>query len=121
MATAILIDGGFFLNGIVVCRPKPTRQNRKRLALDVSSTSEAGSRQAERLYRIFFYDCPPLAKKVNPVSGLAIDFAKTPTDEISQDDVKYEVRRRVLICVLALTLRQWRTKRQVDQLILGRR
>jgi uncharacterized LabA/DUF88 family protein len=33
-----------------------------------------------RLYRVFFYDCPPLSKKVhNPVSGKAIDFSKTLT------------------------------------------
>ena len=32
----------------------------------------------EDLYRIFFYDCPPLSKKAhNPISGNAIDFSKT--------------------------------------------
>jgi uncharacterized LabA/DUF88 family protein len=32
------------------------------------------------LYRIFYYDCPPLSKKVhNPVTRRAIDFSKTPT------------------------------------------
>lgn len=32
-----------------------------------------------RLYRIFVYDCPPLTKKAhNPISGKAVDFAKTP-------------------------------------------
>lgn len=32
------------------------------------------------LYRIFFYDCPPLTKKVhNPVTKQAIDFSKTPS------------------------------------------
>jgi uncharacterized LabA/DUF88 family protein len=36
-----------------------------------------GTRQ---LYRIFFYDCPPLSKKVHyPLTGRAIDFSKTPT------------------------------------------
>ena len=32
------------------------------------------------LYRIFYYDCPPLTKKAhNPLTGKAIDFGKTPT------------------------------------------
>jgi uncharacterized LabA/DUF88 family protein len=32
------------------------------------------------LYRILFYDCPPLSKKAhNPVSGKAVDFSKTST------------------------------------------
>ena len=32
----------------------------------------------EELYRILYYDCPPLSKKAhNPVTGKAIDFAKS--------------------------------------------
>jgi len=32
------------------------------------------------LFRIFFYDCPPLAKKEHhPLTGKAVDFARTPT------------------------------------------
>ena len=32
----------------------------------------------EDLYRVFFYDCPPLSKKAhNPITGNAIDFSKT--------------------------------------------
>jgi uncharacterized LabA/DUF88 family protein len=32
------------------------------------------------LYRVFFYDCPPLQKKVHlPVSKRALDLSKTPT------------------------------------------
>ncbi len=32
-----------------------------------------------KLYRIFFYDCPPLEKKAhNPISRRPVDFAKTP-------------------------------------------
>jgi len=37
-------------------------------------------RSRESLYRIFYYDCPPLSKKVhNPISGKALDFSKTST------------------------------------------
>ena len=36
-------------------------------------------RGRRELYRIFFYDCPPISKKAhNPVSKEAIDFPKTP-------------------------------------------
>ena len=36
-------------------------------------------RPKHALYRIFYYDCPPLTKKAhNPIDGSAIDFAKTP-------------------------------------------
>lgn len=37
----------------------------------------AGGR--DNLYRIFYYDCPPLSKKAhNPITGKAVDFAKEP-------------------------------------------
>lgn len=39
-----------------------------------------GRKIRRELYRIFFYDCPPLTKKVhNPVTKKAIDLSKTPS------------------------------------------
>lgn len=36
-------------------------------------------RPKHSLYRIFYYDCPPLTKKAhNPIDRSAVDFAKTP-------------------------------------------
>lgn len=38
--------------------------------------------EGAELYRIFFYDCPPLTKKMHrPISKKAIDLAKTPEAE----------------------------------------
>lgn len=81
MKTAILIDGGFFIkryrayvkpdkayDGVLAAK---TAWNLARGHL----TSKQGSAE---LYRIFFYDCPPLAKKMhNPITGKAIDFSKS--------------------------------------------
>lgn len=37
------------------------------------------SRTRSELYRIFYYDCPPLEKKAHhPLTGKSIDFAKSP-------------------------------------------
>jgi uncharacterized LabA/DUF88 family protein len=49
------------------------------LSASGSSNGGAPRRQNRReLYRIFFYDCPPLEKKLhNPVSKRAVDFAKS--------------------------------------------
>jgi uncharacterized LabA/DUF88 family protein len=39
-------------------------------------------RSKQCLYRIFYYDCPPLGKKVhNPISGKSIDFSKTTASD----------------------------------------
>ncbi|MDD5034645.1 MAG: NYN domain-containing protein [Methylococcaceae bacterium] len=37
-------------------------------------------KQKDQLYRIYFYDCPPLKKKLHhPISNQSLDLAKTPT------------------------------------------
>lgn len=80
MPTAVLIDGGFFVR-----RYRRLRGNAipAKVAKDLHWMCLEHSRQdgtKRKLYRIFFYDCPPLSKKVhNPVSGRALDFSKTPT------------------------------------------
>ena len=82
MATAILIDGDFFLKRY---RQLRGRLSRERVARDLHSMCLAhlDQRDGRRdLYQILFYDCAPLSKKAhNPLTGRAIDFSKTPTAE----------------------------------------
>lgn len=72
---AILIDGGFFRKrfpevfGKLPASPIDLAKKLYAMALAHSKGYD--------LYRIFYYDCPPLSKKAhNPVSGKAIDFSK---------------------------------------------
>ena len=80
MATAILIDGDFFLRRY---RALNGKQSPQQVADDMHRMCLDHLKQGERrrdLYRIFFYDCPALTKKAHhPVTGKAVDFAKTPT------------------------------------------
>jgi len=81
MPTAILIDGGFFLRRYRYLRGNSPPQT---VAHDLHWMCRQHLKQErsgrKKLYRIFFYDCPPLSKKAhNPISGKAIDFSKTPT------------------------------------------
>jgi uncharacterized LabA/DUF88 family protein len=42
--------------------------------------------EPERLYRIFFYDCPPITKKLHhPITKKAVDFKKSKTALFRQD------------------------------------
>lgn len=85
MATAILIDGSFFLKRF----PQVYRRRDAGDPLIVSRTMhemacahlhERHTRTPRSLYRIFFYDCPPLTKKAHwPVSRRGIDFSRTET------------------------------------------
>lgn len=80
--TAVLIDGEFFLR-----RHKRLRQNHSpravakdvlTMALDHMTNNDCA--RDSHLYRILFYDAPPLSKKAHwPVSGRPIDFSKTDT------------------------------------------
>jgi len=80
MATAILIDGDFFIRRY---RYLCGKQAAKKVATDLHWMCRRHLEQPDgkrELYRIFFYDCPPLTKKEhNPVTGKAVDFSKTPT------------------------------------------
>lgn len=52
---------------------------RPKLLDRVMEHSKYGPAEDSELYRIFFYDCPPLTKKLHrPVSKAAIDLSKTP-------------------------------------------
>ncbi len=84
--TAIMVDGAFFIQ-------RARRIYGKQSAEDLSKTlyticiahltqkTHQGERKAD-LYRIFFYDCPPLSKKVHhPLTGGAQDFSKSPNSQ----------------------------------------
>lgn len=96
MPTAILIDGAFFIKRFRAIEPQNAHDARRaaecahRWACAHLSPRPNGSgadapqdRQRRRqdrreLYRIFFYDCPPLTKKMhNPISKRIVDFAKS--------------------------------------------
>jgi uncharacterized LabA/DUF88 family protein len=80
MPTAILIDGDFFIRRY---RFLFGNQRAQKVAGDLHRMCLEHLKQADgkrELYRIFFYDCPPLTKKAhNPISGMAVDFSGTPT------------------------------------------
>lgn len=86
--TAILVDGGFFIKRYRILH-KIKKLNPERTAKDLwemclSHLSQARGESCD-LYRIFYYDCLPYAKKQhNPVTGKAIDFSKT-------DQYKFQV------------------------------
>lgn len=76
--TAILVDGAYFLKRY---RWTYGRDHSPPLvAKNLFTMSIEHLDDKNDLYRILFYDCPPLSKKAhNPVTGRAIDFTKTPT------------------------------------------
>lgn len=100
MPTAILIDGAFFIKRFRAIEPQnaldaqraaecahrwacahltpPTRPARRNPGEAPVPDRQRVRQQRHELYRIFFYDCPPLDKKMhNPISKKSVDFGKS--------------------------------------------
>ena len=75
---AVLIDGGFFVKRFNSLYNKERMMSGTQVAdiLYTMAMKHVGNNNT--LYRIFYYDCLPLGKKVhNPISKKVVDFSKT--------------------------------------------
>jgi len=165
---AILIDGGFFIKRHKRLFTKTDHTDPAAVAKDVGKMANAhvDRKKGESLYRVFYYDCPPLSKKVhNPISGRAIDFAKHPlyafkisffeelkrirklalrigqlnesgnwmihhdkakeilnrkltVDDLTDDDVKYDIRQKGVDMKIGLDIASLAFKRLVKKIVL---
>ena len=80
MPTAIMVDGGFFLRRYRIL--KGHSLDCRQVAKDLFTWSlkhlEGKNNELRELYRIFYYDCPPLDKKVfHPITKELVDLGKT--------------------------------------------
>jgi uncharacterized LabA/DUF88 family protein len=77
MKTAILIDGAFFIyRARKIFGLLDPQELTKRLFHHCCKHVTKDSRIDENLYRIFFYDCPPLCKKLeHPLTRKQIDYS----------------------------------------------
>ena len=85
MKTAILVDGGFYRKRASYLWGKKTAEKR---AAELIAYCQAHLKYEQQydgergLYRIFYYDCPPLAKTVyHPLQKRGIDFRHSETYE----------------------------------------
>ncbi|MBM3785216.1 MAG: NYN domain-containing protein [Acidobacteria bacterium] len=80
MATAIMVDGGFFLRRYRFL--KGHTYDARQVAKDLFTWSlkhlEGKNNELRELYRIFYYDCPPLQKKIfHPLTKELVDLGKS--------------------------------------------
>jgi uncharacterized LabA/DUF88 family protein len=181
MRTAFLVDGGFFLHRYQALRPGRSPRDaaadlhwmcNQHLLERRKSNAGAANQQTQRrrrsnLYRIFYYDCPPLTKKAHhPITGKPVDFSKTPlamwrqafheelkklrkvalrlgylndrsgswtlhtgamkrllsgatpVDQLTEGDLKYDVRQKGVDMRIGLDIASMAFKQQVDQMVL---
>ncbi|NLN46130.1 MAG: NYN domain-containing protein [Clostridiaceae bacterium] len=77
--TAILIDGGFFVKRAIRLWGKKSPEELANILQDyVNRHLKRNREDYHQLYRIFYYDCPPISKKIHhPLTNRLIDYSKT--------------------------------------------
>ena len=79
--TAVLVDGGFYRKRAIALWGNKTPKHRAE-ELNKCIFKHLGKKDEDcnrELYRIFYYDCPPVSKKVyHPKLGKTVDFGKDP-------------------------------------------
>lgn len=131
MPTAVLIDGAFFIKRIRHFE-KHNAYNAEHiaslaLALSLNHLSQKvwvngiEQQQSDTLYRIFFYDCPPLEKKMhNPISKKSIDFSKSDEAVFRRELHKELIKQRKLALRLGRLseMSDWRLKPEIMKKLL---
>lgn len=76
--TAILIDGGFYKKRAFHYWGEKTPEDRANELFEFCMRLLRNKRENRQLYRIFYYDCPPINKKVyHPLLNRTIDLGKS--------------------------------------------
>lgn len=81
MKTAVLVDGDFFLRRHHAHFGASQSSDPSKVADDFwKHCIKHLDQNKDQLYRIYFYDCPPLHKKLHhPITNKAIDLSQSPT------------------------------------------
>lgn len=92
--TAILVDGGFYKKRAYHYNGEKSPKERADELEQFCHDLLYDKRESRRLYRIFYYDCPPINKKVyHPLLDKAVDLGKTEEFRWNMDFFD-ELRRR---------------------------
>lgn len=87
VVTAILVDGGFYRRrAFKYMGDKSPQERADELEEYCKRHINERSGYSHQLYRIFYYDCPPIKKIVyNPLIKKQVDLAKSPTYQWAND------------------------------------
>lgn len=127
MRTAILIDGGFFVKRFRAIEPHNSLNAERAadLAWRWAFMHLTEGKKKHELYRIFFYDCPPLATSLyNPLTKKNINFGRSD-EALFRTELHKRLRARRKVALRLGHLSQmvsWAIKPQpLDQLLKGKK
>jgi uncharacterized LabA/DUF88 family protein len=97
--TAILVDGSFYQKRAQALLGKKSASDRAHELIEYCHKhliDETGP-YTDELYRIFYYDCPPMSKKIlHPQSGELKDFSESPVNHWHKNFTKELMHERKL-------------------------
>ena len=92
---AVLIDGGFFVKRFNTLYNKQKKMSGEEVANYLYTMAHKHVGVNDTLYRIFYYDCHPISKKVhNPITNKPIDFSKTPEYKFREELIESLKKKR---------------------------
>ena len=90
-----MIDGGFFVKRFNALYNKDKKMSGEEVAEHLYTMAHKHVGSKNILYRIFYYDCHPLSKKVhNPISGKPIDFRKSEEYKFREELIEALKKKR---------------------------
>lgn len=123
---AVLIDGAYFVKRFRAIEPHNAYDGKRAAELACRFAMRHLNERARKfdLYRIFFYDCPPVEKKMHlPFSKKVVDFSVS--DEAKFRKVLHEtlrIKRKVALRLGTLAHADWVFKPSVaSQLLKGKK
>ena len=88
--TAILIDGGYYRVRSIDLWGKKSAKDRANELHQYCMLHITESSEPRELYRIFYYDCPPMTRTIrHPLTSNDIDYATMPGTKWSTDFYRY--------------------------------
>ena len=84
--TAILVDGGYYRVRALALWGKKSAKDRAKELYDYCMLHITEPSEPRDLYRIFYYDCPPMTRTMtHPLTGTTIDYASLSGTKWSND------------------------------------
>lgn len=126
MSAAVLIDGAYFIKRFRRIEPHNAYNSARMadMACRYALMHLVEKTVKHPLYRIFFYDCPPVEKKMhNPISKKSVDFSRSQ-EAVFRRELHEQLRRKRKLALRLGTLAhaEWALKPSVEfDLLKGKR
>ena len=111
MKIAILVDGGFYRRVALYKYGEKTPEERAK-ELNTYCLAHLNKKPSksnnEELYRIFYYDCPPIEKQVfNPITKTSVSLKNSPSYIWTNSFFNYLKKQRKVALRLGVLSEEW--------------